>query len=116
MTNTTMTKVQALEAVLAGNITDAVIEKISAMLDSEKSRKVVKKPTANQIANVGFKADILSALEADTLYSVADIMKAEILPADVSNQRVTALMRALVADGSLVKVEDKRKTFYRLAE
>lgn len=115
MTTSNITKVQALSAVLNGEITAEVLEKISAMLEAEQNRKVIKKPTANQIANEGYKADILLALEPDTLYSVADIMKAEILPADVSNQRVTALMRALVAEGKVVKTEDKKKTFYSLA-
>lgn len=116
MTNTNITKVQALQSAIAGDLSAEVIAKLQTMLEAEQNRKTIKKPTANQVANVGFKALIAESLEAGVLYSVADIMKAEILPAEVSNQRVTALMRALVADGVLVKTEDKRKTFYSLAE
>lgn len=69
-----------------------------------------KKPTANQLANEGIKSDILAVMADNTYYTVTDIQKA--LGADFSNQRVSALLRQLIADGAVVRTEDKRKAYF----
>ena len=62
-------------------------------------------------------ADILAFCEPDTLYNAGDIAKGvpSIAAAGLSVQRVSAMLTQLVNDGSLVKTEDKRKSFYSLA-
>lgn len=71
-----------------------------------------KKPTANQLANEGIKGDILGVLNDDGgLMTVTDIQKS--LGADFSNQRVSALLRQMIADGSVERVEDKRKAYFK---
>lgn len=72
-----------------------------------------KKPTANQLANEGIKADILDMMEDNTLYTVTEIQKS--LGADFSNQRVSALLRQMIADGVVVRTEDKRKAYFSKA-
>ena len=73
-----------------------------------------KKPTANQLANDGIKNDI-SAILANNggLMTVTDIQKS--LGADFSNQRISALLRQMMADGTVERVEDKRKAYFKIA-
>ena len=88
-----------------------------------KKNAADRKPTAKQTAKLSHDADlraaIVSEMEMNTLYSAADMVKA--LPTlaaepDLSVAKVSYLMRALVADESVVKVVDKRHTFYKLAD
>jgi hypothetical protein len=58
-------------------------------------------------------------MEMNTLYSAGDLIKN--LPtlsaeADLSPAKVSYLMRDLMTDGSVVKVVEKRHTFYKLAD
>lgn len=78
-----------------------------------KKNSADKKPTANQLANEGIKADILDVMEDNHLYTVTEIQKS--LGSDFSNQRVSALLRQLIADGAVVRTEDKRKAYFSKA-
>lgn len=93
----------------------AFIEHEIELLDKKNSAE--RKPTAKQTENAGFKADILAWLESGKLYTVADVVKGvpSVVAAGISANRVTAMMTQLVADGSVVKTIDKRKSYYSLA-
>lgn len=83
----------------------------------DKKNSAERKPTARQNENTAFKADIVGWMEQGQQYVVADIVKGvpSIVDAGISANRVTAMMTQLVADGSVVKTVDKRKSFYSLA-
>ena len=72
-----------------------------------------KKPTATQVANEGVKSDILDGMENDRLYSIGEMQKEIPCCADLSNQKISALLRQMILDGKVVKVEDKRKAYFR---
>ena len=72
-----------------------------------------KKPTAKQTENDGIKQTILDGMAENRLYTVTEIQK-EICP-DLSNQRVSALMRQLKDENMVVRTEDKRKAYFSLA-
>lgn len=93
----------------------AFIEHEIELLDKKNSAE--RKPTAKQTENAGFKADILAWMESDKLYTVADVVKGvpSVVAAGISANRVTAMMTQLVADGSVVKTIEKRKSYYSLA-
>ena len=93
----------------------AFIEHEIELLDKKNSAE--RKPTAKQTENAGFKADILAWLESGKLYTVADVVKGvpSVVAAGISANRVTAMMTQLVADGSVVKTIEKRKSYYSLA-
>lgn len=74
-----------------------------------------KKPTANQVANEGLKTAIVEGMEAKRLYTVSELMKVIPELAEATNQKVSALLRQLVADGAVVRTEDKRKAYFSLA-
>jgi predicted Ser/Thr protein kinase len=84
-----------------------------ALLDKKSTAE--KKPTAVQVANEGIKADIAEGMVANTLYTVTDIQKGIPACAELSNQRVSALLRQMVEAGVIVRTEDKRKAYFSLA-
>ena len=77
-----------------------------------KKNSAEKKPTAVQVANEGIKTDILEAMESGKKYTITDLMKSVDACAALSNQRVSALVRQLVTDGSVERTEEKRKAYF----
>lgn len=120
MTTTTkkMTYVDALNVAI--NCTEGEVqEKLVQLRDvtirrNSAERKPTKAQTAKREADVGLRADILSAMEPDTLYSSDEIAKTLIPDAGVNGHKVTFLMKDLVADNKVTKVVDKRHTFYQI--
>lgn len=74
-----------------------------------------KKPTAQQTANEGIKVAIAEGMEPDRLYTVTEIIKEVDACADMTNQRVSALLRQMKDEGIVIRTEDKRKAFFSLA-
>ena len=76
-----------------------------------------KKPTANQIANDGYKDIIFAELSAnpDKLYTVTELIKNVDGLGDLTNQRVSALLRQMIEANGVEKIVDKRKSYFRLA-
>lgn len=81
-----------------------------------KKNSAEKKPTAQQTANEGVKTAILEGLEIGELYTITDIIKAVPECADLTNQRVSALVRQMVEADLMVRTEDKRKAYFSIAE
>lgn len=75
-----------------------------------------KKPTAQQVANDGIKTAIAEGMTANRLYTVTELIKEIPECAELTNQRVSALLRQMIADGMVVKTVDKRKSYFQLAE
>lgn len=72
-----------------------------------------KKPTAQQVANEGLKSVILNVLTKNGgLMTVTDIQKSCAELSELSNQRVSALLRQMVGI-SVERVEDKRKAYFK---
>lgn len=115
---TKITYVSALDVVLNGEpMTDEVREKLEALKASiAKKNTAERKPTATQTANEGFKVAILNGLESGKAYTITDIIKSVDEVSDLSNQRVSAIVRQLVESGSLVREEVKRKAYFSKVE
>ena len=75
-----------------------------------------KKPTAQQVANEGIKAAIVAGMTPNRLYTITELQKEIPECAEMSNQKVSALVRQLKDAGLVVKTEDKRKSYFSLAE
>lgn len=80
-----------------------------------KKNSSEKKPTATQTANEGLKNEILEGMEVGKLYTITDMIKKIPALAELTNQKVSAIVRQMVADGVVERIEDKRKTFFKLA-
>ena len=81
----------------------AVLDKKSA----NRSKKVNEE-------NEAIKATILEVL-ATTEGTVTDIQKASDVLAPLSNQKVSAMLRQLVADNKVIKSTDGKKSVFSLA-
>jgi predicted Rossmann fold nucleotide-binding protein DprA/Smf involved in DNA uptake len=121
MTTEKTTYRSAVEYAIA-HLTDApadVQEKLSALLESlSKKATAERKPTAKQTANETYKQNILDFMERGTLYSVQDVFKgveAWANDADMTPARVSALLTQLKKAELIVREEDHRKAYFRLA-
>lgn len=74
-----------------------------------------RKPTANQVANESIKETIVSVLSNGGAMTIGQICKADESFADLSSQKVSALVRQLVLDGKVVREEVKRVAYFSLA-
>lgn len=83
----------------------------------DKKNSADKKPTAQQIANKGVMETIMQVLsENGGLMTVTDVQKSNAALAELSNQRISALLRQLKDEHKVERVEDKRKAFFKIAE
>lgn len=113
---TKMTNAMALEIAIATVDNAEAKAKLEKMLaQTLKKNSAERKPTATQTENVGLKNAILAFMEVGKAYTVTDIMKGCTEVAELSNQRVSALVRQLKDEGSLVREEIKRKAYFSLA-
>ena len=80
-----------------------------------KKNSAEKKPTAQQTANEAIKKSILEAMEANRLYTITELQKSIPECAELSNQRVSSLMRQLKDSGEVIRTEDKRKAYFSKA-
>jgi hypothetical protein len=115
--STKLTKAQKFE-MLKGIKEVAENETLVAFIDHElellaKKNSSEKKPTAQQTANDGIKAEILEGMAEGKLYTITDLIKEIPACAELTNQRVSALVRQLKDEGSVERVEEKRKAYFR---
>ena len=116
-TNTKTTNKSALTYILEHyDLPADVAEKVQGMLTQlEKRSSAERKPSARQVENEKLKGEIVLAMEQGRKYSVAEMIKEfSFFPADITPQRVSALMTQLV-DAKLIEREVvKRKVLFFL--
>lgn len=115
--NEKLTYVAALTyAIENGNLPAEIAEKLTALRTQQEKRNTAeKKPTKAQEANLGIKQVILTALEGQEAKTVSEIQTLSEELGQLSNQKVASLVRQLVEEGKLIRVEEKRKAYFRLA-
>lgn len=108
-----MTNSKALAHVLTLELPADVREKIVNIKASiDKKNSAERKPTATQTENVGLKSAILKGMVDGKAYTIGDLMKSIPELADLTNQRVSALVRQLKDDGLVTREEIKRKAYF----
>lgn len=116
MTNAKMTQKMALDFVLANcEIPADVREKLEGMVVSlEKKHGATRKPTANQRENVEIRAALLDLMEVGKLYRASELTKIynAANSAELSSQRVSAILRQMKLDGDVTKTEEKRISYF----
>lgn len=115
MSNKKMTKREMFEQIKANyKLTDAEVAFIDHELELlAKKNASEKKPTAQQVANEGLKSVILNVLtENGGLMTITDIQKSSAELAELSNQRISAIVRQMVGI-TVERVEDKRKAYFK---
>ncbi len=83
----------------------------------DRKRGGERKPTATQVANVALKEDILSYMgeNVNRIFTVSELIKEVPSLEGLSNQKVSALVSQLVGDGKVVKIVEKRKSYFQIA-
>ena len=72
-----------------------------------------KKPTAVQVVNGGIKDAIYNTMQENRLYTITELIKEVPECAELTNQRVSALIRQLKDELKVERVEEKRKAYFR---
>lgn len=109
-----MTKKEMFAQLLKNyNLTDAEIAFINREIELlEKKNGGIKKPTKQQEINNSLKEVILDHMEYGEKYTITDLMKQVPELAELSNQRVSAIVRGLKESGLVDRVEEKRKAYF----
>ena len=92
----------------------AFIEHEVELLNKKNSRS--GKPTKTQLANESIKAQIVSVLERVGKPMTVTQLLAESELADLSNQKVSALLTQLRENGAVVRTVEKKVAYYSLAD
>lgn len=94
-----------------------VREKLEIMLvQLQKKSSTDRKPTPTQLANEALKTAILNSMEAGSQYTVSDMIKTFPELSELSNQKVSAIVRGMVEAGTIVKTTEKRKSYFSKVE
>lgn len=104
----------AIPAVAENDALKAFVEHELELLAKKNSAE--KKPTAVQVANEGIKSAIVEGMEPNKLYTITDIIKSIPECAELTNQRVSALVRQMYdcAEPVIERIEEKRKAYFRV--
>ena len=113
-----LTALLALPDVKADDRLVKYCENEIALLD--KKNGTAKKPTEKQTQNEGYKTDIVSYLSsvAPAHKSIAEIWAGTASlseNAEMTGQRISALLTQLIKAGSVERVEEKRKAYFKVA-
>ena len=97
---------------------DEVIAKLNEMWDALNKKSSAEKPlTEQQKQNLGYKVDLLAVLADGKTRTATELLKGvPTFPEDMTNQRVSALLRQLILDGKVKKETVKGKTLFSIVE
>ena len=119
MTNKKMTKkdyfkmLKGIEKVAENAELVKFIDHEIELLDRKNSAD--RKLSGNALANVGLREEIIEILskEPERLFTATEVQKA--MKDEYSNQRISALLKQLKEEGKVEKIQDKRKSYFKLA-
>lgn len=98
---------------------DEIVTKLTEMIDGlDKKSTGEKKLTDQQVANLGYKSDILALLSDGKARTATEILN-EVPTFEgttMTNQRVSALLRQLILDNKVVKDFVKDKAYFKIVE
>ena len=119
-TSKKMTKVEKfamLKAIPAVAENEMLVEFIDHEVELlNKKNSAEKKPTKTQVANEGIKDAILDGMEDGRLYTLTEIQKESPACAELTNQKISSLLRQMVDAHEVDRIEEKRKALFRKAE
>lgn len=104
-----------LKVIVSDN--DALVAFIDHELELlDKKNSAPKNPTAKQLENEKIKDYILAHLVKPM--TISEMLKDFLAdyPTELSNQRVSAIVKQLVEDNAIVRTVEKRKAYFSVAE
>lgn len=123
MANVKMTQkdfFNAIKATLQGEEVSVPVDDMVTFIDG-RLKQLTKKSTNRKSAstseeNIALKARVADALSTLGQATVTQIMKADDELGELSNQKVSAILRMLMADGAVDRIKDKKTTLFFLIE
>ena len=93
-----------------------LVEFINHEIELVDRKNASRKPTKAQVENEDLKTTIIDYMadEPDRLFTVTEMCKILSNTGEYTTQRISALMRSLVLEGKVERVEDKRKALFRI--
>lgn len=112
-----MTKKEMFTAIMNRVADDAeMVEFLEKQIEMLEKRASAKKPTKKQLENEQFKAEILDALTAfDAPMTVSEIRENVPSIAQLTTQRISAMLSALVKDEKVVRTYIKKVAYFARA-
>lgn len=116
MTTTKITNAKALEFVLNEvELPEEIREKIQNIYNSTVKKSTNRKPSKAQEQNIVFAEMVKEVLADGKARTISEILKERDEFADLSNQKMTAVVRMMIANGEVTKVVDSKKSTFVLA-
>ena len=119
LTNVTaLTMVLGMEEVKANSELVEKLEKMLAQFEKKNGTSENRKPTKTQLANEELKTQLIEILSNyDEPMSIKELQadNDEINATVISNQKISAMFRQLIAENKLVRVEEKRVAKFIIA-
>lgn len=92
-----------------------LVEFIENEIAKVEKKNTNRKPSAVQTANEQIKAEILENMVDGKSYTITEMIKAFPCCADLTNQKVSALVRQLKDENLVIKTEIKGKSYFSKA-
>ena len=117
MTEKKMTKRDFFEQIKANyDLTDAELafidHEIELLSNKNKGKNGERKQTKVQIENEKLKSAILSEMGDGVYYTISDMLKNIECCAELTNQKVNAMMTQLRRENLVVRTEDKGRAYF----
>lgn len=107
-------KFEMLMAIAEVKANPILSEFVERELELLAKKNADKKPTEKQTENAGIKEIIVEVLTNNGgMMTITDIQKANAELDEMSNQRVSALIRQMILAGEVERIEDKRKAYFK---
>jgi hypothetical protein len=92
----------------------AMVEFINHELEllEKKNANKSSAETKTQKENANIKAQIVAEMKIGCKYTISEMQKELPCCAELTNQKISALVKQLCLDNALTRVEDKRKAYF----
>lgn len=111
-----LTVVEKYEAILAKyDLSNEDRDFLAERMELVAKKNASRKPSANATANEGIKEAIINEMVDGKAYTITDMIKALPSCADLTNQRVSAIVRQLKECGLVSRKEEKGKAYFTKA-
>lgn len=113
MANKKTNKEYFAEVIALAGANKELAEWAAKQIEALEKKAANRKPTKEQVANVGLKADIVEALKAiGKPATVSELLATGRFEATITNQKLTSLLTQMVKTKEVVRETDKKKAFY----
>ena len=112
---TIVEKYEAIIEVAKDVLSKEQVEFLRERADLTAKKNASRKPTKAQKENEDIKSAILEGMEIGVAYTITDLIKSVPVCADLTNQRVSALVRQLKDADLVVRTEEKGKAYFTKA-